>query len=116
MLFVEIKRDDLVVGGVAGGLTYAEQQAKDEQRREGVYNPGQGGSGGPEQEGARENPVDVEAIDYPAIEEMQAGIGPEKRGKQKTQLRGRYAQLVPQHRSGDGKIAAIDVIDEDGNR
>src|SRR5579859_3490531 len=45
---------------------------------------------------------------------MEAGVRPEKRREQHAQLRGGDAQLVFQHRRGNRKVAAIDVIDEHG--
>src|SRR5258708_11813714 len=116
MLFLEIQRNDLVVRGVARRLSHSEQQPQDEERGESVHNAGGGSCGGPEQERSGEHPVDVQAVHQPAVEKMQTRVRPEERGKQHAKLRRRNPQLVLQHRRGDGEVAAIDVIDEHGNR
>src|ERR1700675_256094 len=46
---------------------------------------------------------------------MQTRVGPEERRKQHAKLRGGNPQLVLQHRRGNRKVPAIDVIDKDGN-
>src|SRR6266481_6537099 len=116
MLFLEIQRNDLVVRGITRRLPHSQQQPQHKQRGERMHNPRRGRSRRPQKERAREHPVDVQAVHQPPVEKMQTRVRPEERGKQHAKLRRRNSQLVLEHRRGDGEVAAIDVIDEHGNR
>ena len=47
---------------------------------------------------------------------MHEGISPEKGGEESAEFGGGDGELVFQEGGGDGEIAAIDVVDEDGER
>ena len=68
----------------------------------------------PEEKASGEDEVDVEAIDQPAGDELEAAVGPEKSGEEHAELDGRDAELVLEHGGGDGEIAAVEVIEEGG--
>jgi len=61
------------------------------------------------------DPVYVQAIYEPSGHDLETRIGPEECRKQNAQLRCRDAKLILQHRSCDGEIATIYIVDEDGD-
>src|SRR5215469_1666683 len=69
----------------------------------------------PEKESPGDDPVDVQAVYKPAGYGLQTCIGPEERREKNTQLRCRNAKLILNHGSGDGEIATIHIVDEDGD-
>src|ERR1700693_4953679 len=75
---------------------------------------GDGGRARPQEEARREHPLHIETVNQPAGKKLAAGVGPEERREQDAELRRRDPEFILEQRSRNRKVAAIDVVDEDG--
>ena len=66
------------------------------------------------EESSGKDPLHVEAIDQPAGWNLHQGVNPEECGQQSAQLKIRDMDFVLDQFGGDRKVAAVDVVDEDG--
>ena len=112
--FGEVKGEDFAVGGIGDGFTEAKEQSQSKKENEGVDGAGEGGGDGPKREASGEDEIDIEAIDQPTGDELGAGVGPKKSGEKEAEASGGKGEFALKQRRGDGEIATVDVIDEDG--
>src|ERR1700730_3115235 len=112
--FREMLRDDLAVGRIGDGFSDAEKQAHQYQEQETVREAGADGGGGPEENSQRDQPIYVEAVNEPAGDDLERGVGVEKSGEQDAELRGGKGEIVFYQGCGYRKSAAVDVVDEYG--
>src|SRR6476646_12188771 len=70
----------------------------------------------PQEEARCKYPLHVEAVNQPSGENLARGVGPEESGEQYAELRSRDAKLVFDEGRRDRKIAAVDVVNEDGKK
>ena len=110
----EVEGEDFAVGGIGDGFTEAEEQTQSKKEDEGVDDAGEGGGDGPKREASGEDEIDIEAIDQPTGDELGAGVGPKKGGEKKAEAGGGDGEFALKQRRGDGEIATVDVVDEDG--
>jgi hypothetical protein len=62
----------------------------------------------------RDQPIYVEAVNEPAGDDLERGVGVEKSGEQDAELRGGKGEIVFYQGCGYRKSAAVDVVDEYG--
>lgn len=82
MSFREVARDDFAVRGIGNGLAYAKKEAHREKQSEAMDKGGSKGRHRPKQKAGGEHPVDVQAVDEPAGDDLEERIRPEKRGEE----------------------------------
>ena len=112
--FGEVKGEDFSVGGIGDGFTEAKEQSQSKKENKGVDDAGEGSGDGPKREASGEDEIDIEAIDQPTGDELGAGVGPKKSGEKEAEASGGKGEFALKQRRGDGEIAAVDVVDEDG--
>src|SRR5258706_12453425 len=113
--FSQMQGDDFGAAGESDGFADAEDQAHSEQRGKGASCSGGGRCQGPDEKSNDQNARRVEAIHHPADDELHAGGGGEKGGEGNAELRGCELKFVFKQGSSDGKIAAVDIVDEDAD-
>src|SRR5262249_12381945 len=88
MVLGEVVGEDAGVRRVRYRFADAEYQAEGEEDGEGLSEAGNGRGAGPKEEGDREDPRDVAAIDQPAGEagELKEGVGPEEAGAEQAEV------------------------------
>ncbi len=79
-----------------------------------MENSGADGGDGPEEKSCGEDAVDVEAVDQPSDDELHGGVGVEEGAEEDSELGGGDVEFVLEGAGDDGEIAAVDVVDEDG--
>ena len=79
-----------------------------------MENSGADGGDGPEEKSCGEDAVDIEAVHQPSDDELHGGVGVEEGGEKNSELGGGDVEFVLEGAGGDGQIAAVDVVDEDG--
>src|SRR5579863_4985281 len=107
--------DDFGAARESDGFANTEDQAHREQRGEGARCSGGGGGQRPNEESDDKNARGIVAVDQPADDELHGGVGGEEGGEEDAELGGRELKFTFEERSGHGKIAAVDVVDEDAD-
>ncbi len=114
MLVRYVQRNDLAIRWERHRFGGAQQHAYRDQHREAVNESGCGGGERPNDEPGRQHPVHVVAINNPAAEDLDGGVGPEERGEENAKLEGGNMQFVFQQRRRNRKITAVDIVDQNG--
>jgi len=111
----KIESQNFAIRRIGDRLAEAEQQAQSEEQGEGMNESREGGGDRPKREAGSEDEVDVETIHQPSGNQLGEAVGPEESGEEEAEARGGEGEFILEKRCGDGEIAAVDVVDEDGN-
>src|SRR5579872_3872593 len=114
MIFVEVVSDDLGIGRKGDSLSHAQKDTHQNQCEKAVQDSSDCRGRGPKEKSSGKNPLHFEPVGKPTCGNLQTRIGPEKSGKQNSELRGRKSQFALKQGSGNRKIAAIDIVEKDG--
>ena len=112
-LILSIMRgEDFRVGRIRHRFGHSDQQTEHEEAGKTGDQSRPRGRSGPKEEPGSQDPARIVTVHQPARDELKGGIAPKKGPEQDPQLGGVEPEFVFDQRRGDGKISAIDIIDD----